>query len=63
MIDGVLADWDAAALYPAIVEAGGVFTDRSGRATPFGKSALATNAALATEARWLLGVPSALEKA
>jgi len=63
MIDGVLADWDAAALYPAIVEAGGVFTDRSGRATPFGKSALATNAGLATEARWLLGVPSALEKA
>jgi len=63
MIDGVLADWDAAALYPVIVEAGGVFTDRSGRATPFGKSALATNAALATEARWLLGVPSALEKA
>jgi len=57
------ADWDAAALYPVIVEAGGVFTDRSGHATPFGKSALATNAALATEARRLLGVPSALVNA
>ena len=62
MVDGTLADWDAAALYPVIVEAGGVFTDRSGRQTPFGKSAIATNAALATEARRLLGVPSAPEK-
>lgn len=57
MIDGVLADWDTAALYPAIVEAGGVFTDCAGRRTPFGKSAVATNAALAREARALLEVP------
>ena len=62
MVDGILADWDAAALYPAIVEAGGVFTDRSGRRTPFGKSAIATNANLATEARRLLDVPLAPEK-
>jgi histidinol-phosphatase len=62
MVDGALTDWDAAALYPAIVEAGGVFTDRSGRSTPFGKSAVATNAALATETRRLLGVPSLPEK-
>jgi histidinol phosphatase-like enzyme (inositol monophosphatase family) len=62
MVDGALADWDAAALYPVIVEAGGVFTDRSGRRTPFGKSAVATNAALATDARRLLGVPTAQEK-
>jgi len=58
MVDGSLADWDAAALYPIIVEAGGVFSDLSGRATPFGKSAIATNAALAVEARTLLGVPN-----
>jgi len=62
MVDGALADWDAAALYPVIVEAGGVFTDRSGRRTPFGKSAIATNTALATDARRLLGVPTASEK-
>lgn len=57
MIDGVLSDWDAAALFPAIREAGGVFTDCAGRVTPFGKSAVATNAALAREARALLEVP------
>lgn len=57
MVDGILADWDAAALYPAIVEAGGEFTDCAGRRTPFGKSAVATNAALAREARELLDVP------
>jgi len=57
MVDGALSDWDAAALYPIIVEAGGVFTDRAGRSTPFGKSAIATNAALAAHARSLLGVP------
>lgn len=57
MVDGSLADWDAAALYPIVVEAGGVFTDCHGLATPFGKSAVATNAALAEQARTLLGVP------
>ncbi len=57
MIDGVLSDWDAAALFPAIREAGGVFTDCAGRVTPFGKSAVATNAVLAREARALLEVP------
>jgi histidinol-phosphatase len=57
MVDGILADWDAAALSIAIIEAGGVFTDYSGRPTPFGKSAIATNSALAIGARQLLGVP------
>ncbi|HVX39318.1 MAG TPA: histidinol-phosphatase [Gemmatimonadaceae bacterium] len=57
MIDGILEDWDAAALFPAIVEAGGVFTDCAGRPTAFGKSAVATNAALAADARALLDVP------
>ena len=55
MCDGSLAAWDAAALLPAITEAGGVFTDWSGRRTAFGKSAIATNEALAAEARQLLG--------
>lgn len=59
MIDGILADWDSAALFPIIREAGGVFTDIDGRITPFGKSAVATNAALAREARALLEVPCA----
>jgi hypothetical protein len=34
-----------------------VFTDCAGRVTPFGKSAVATNAALAGQARALLDVP------
>lgn len=54
MCDPVLSPWDAAALQPIIVEAGGVFTDWSGRATAFGGSAIATNAALASETRALL---------
>jgi len=54
MCDPVLSPWDAAALQPIIVEAGGVFTDWSGRATAFGGSAIATNRALASEARTLL---------
>ena len=55
MIDGIVGPWDTAALYPIITEAGGVFTDWAGRATGFGGSAIATNAALAGEARSLLG--------
>ena len=54
MCDPVLSPWDAAALQPIIVEAGGVFTDWSGRATAFGGSAVATNQALASETRALL---------
>lgn len=57
MIDGILADWDSAALFPIVREASGVFTDVAGHVTPFGESAVATNAALAREARTLLGVP------
>ena len=59
MVDPKLSPWDAAAVYPAIVEAGGVFTDWDGRATAFGGSAIATNAALSRDARQLLqGAPS-----
>lgn len=54
MCDPVLSPWDAAALQPIIVEAGGVFTDWSGQATAFGGSAIATNCALAAETRTLL---------
>jgi histidinol-phosphatase len=57
MADAVMSPWDAAALQPVIVEAGGVFTDWNGKATAFGGSAVATNAMLAKSARDLLGVP------
>lgn len=55
MIDEVLSPWDAAALQPIIEEAGGVFTDWTGTRTSFGGNAIATNAALATRVRELLG--------
>ncbi len=54
MLDPVLSPWDAAALQPIVVEAGGVFTDWTGVATAFGGSAVATNFALATDVRRLL---------
>jgi len=59
MVDGVVAPWDAAALFPAITEAGGVFTDWEGHPTAFGGSIVATNAAVGIRARQLLGVPAA----
>ena len=54
MLDAVMAPWDAAALQPIIEEAGGVFTDWSGRSTAFGGSAVATNSALAATVRSML---------
>ena len=54
MIDPVMSPWDAAALQPIVEEAGGVFTDWEGRATAFGGSAIATNAALASQVREML---------
>ena len=54
MCDPVLSPWDAAALQPIIVEAGGTFTDWSGRQTAFGGSAIATNRLLAQQARAML---------
>ncbi len=51
MVDPVMAPWDSAALMPIVEEAGGVFTDWAGNRTAFGGSAIATNAALATETR------------
>ncbi|MEO5579565.1 MAG: histidinol-phosphatase [Gemmatimonadaceae bacterium] len=54
MVDAVVADWDTAALMPLITEAGGSFTSWDGVETAFGASAIATNAALAREAREIL---------
>ncbi|WP_224361011.1 histidinol-phosphatase [Hyalangium versicolor] len=55
MVDEFLSPWDAAALQPIIEEAGGVFTDWTGVRTSFGGNGIATNAALATQVRELLG--------
>jgi histidinol phosphatase-like enzyme (inositol monophosphatase family) len=58
MTDPVLSPWDAAALLPIIIEAGGTFTDWNGHATAFEKAGVvATNAALGDEIRSCLGVP------
>ncbi len=54
MLDARLTLIDTAPLLPIIVEAGGVFTDWDGAVTVFGGSAVATNAALATEVRKVL---------
>jgi histidinol-phosphatase len=54
MIDPLLSPWDAAAVLPVIEEAGGVFTDWRGESTHLSGNAIATNAALAREARALL---------
>jgi hypothetical protein len=45
-------------LIPIIEEAGGVFSDWEGRRSFTTGSAIATNAALAGEARLLLGCPA-----
>ena len=54
MVDDVMSAWDAAALLPIIVEAGGVYTDWRGRATAFGGDSIATNANLAAATREIL---------
>jgi len=51
MLDPVMSVWDAAAVRPIVEEAGGVFTDWSGRATHDGGSAVATNSRLAEAVR------------
>jgi histidinol phosphatase-like enzyme (inositol monophosphatase family) len=57
MLDSIMSPWDAAALQPIIEEAGGVFTDWSGKRTAFGGSAVATNRALSAPVRSLLVEP------
>jgi histidinol-phosphatase len=54
MADGRMSAWDAAALVPIIEEAGGVFTDWTGKRTAFGGNAIATNGVLAVETRQML---------
>jgi histidinol-phosphatase len=54
MLDPVLSLWDVAALSPIIEEAGGVLTDWDGASGYRLKSAVATNAALATRIRSVL---------
>lgn len=54
MIDEVVSPWDAAALYPIVTEAGGIFTDWRGRATAFGGDIIATNVALGAPVRDIL---------
>ncbi|QQR41704.1 histidinol-phosphatase [Myxococcus xanthus] len=55
MVDELLSPWDGAALQPIIEEAGGVFTDWTGRRTAFGGNGIATNAAMAHVVRERLG--------
>jgi histidinol phosphatase-like enzyme (inositol monophosphatase family) len=61
MVDPVVSQWDVAAFVPTIAEAGGVLTGWTA-ASPFAGSAIATNAALAHEARRILGVTNAMEE-
>ncbi|HEX6500896.1 MAG TPA: histidinol-phosphatase [Micromonosporaceae bacterium] len=46
MVEPELSLWDLAALVPIVTEAGGTFTDLSGRPGPLGGSAVATNGKL-----------------
>jgi len=55
MVDPIVSAWDTAAVRPVIQEAGGVFTDWNGAASHTSGHAIATNAALASEVRALLG--------
>lgn len=55
MVDGILSPWDAAAFLPIVEEAGGVLTAWTGERTAFGGDTIASNAAIATTARRLLG--------
>ncbi|MGH7328143.1 MAG: inositol monophosphatase family protein, partial [Polyangiaceae bacterium] len=54
MVDARIRAWDIACFVPVIEEAGGVFTDLAGKATAFGEHSIATNAAVAAEARRIL---------
>jgi histidinol-phosphatase len=55
MLDPILSDWDCAALLPILEEAGGRFTDWSGRRTTHGKSGISTNGKVTAELQGLLG--------
>ena len=55
MIDPILAPWDAAPFVPILSEAGGMFTDLSGKARLDGGSGISTNGLLHKEVLALLG--------
>jgi histidinol-phosphatase len=50
-VDDIVNPWHAAAIMLIIEEAGGVFTDWTGRRTAFGSDLIATNAALSDVVR------------
>lgn len=54
MVDDIVNPWDAAAVYPLITEAGGMFTSWTGTSTAFGGDAIATNAGVAAATREIL---------
>jgi histidinol-phosphatase len=56
-LDPFMNVWDCAALLPIVEEAGGRFTDWSGRRTIHGGDAVATNGVLHDEVLALLGAP------
>jgi histidinol-phosphatase len=49
MLDPVMNVWDAAAVQPIVLEAGGTFTDWQGRPTIYGGDGIATNGKLLAE--------------
>lgn len=55
MLDPVLSDWDCLALLPILEEAGGTFTDWTGRRTARGRSGISTNGRVLSELQSLLG--------
>jgi histidinol-phosphatase len=59
MVEPELSLWDMAALVPIVTEAGGTFTDLTGRPGPGGGSALATNGKLHQDLLDRLGPPPA----
>jgi histidinol-phosphatase len=54
MLDPIMNIWDTAALLPILVEAGGTFTDWSGRPTHRAPEALSTNGVLFEQVREVL---------
>lgn len=61
MVDPVVSQWDVAAFVPIFAEAGGVLTGWTS-VSPLDGSAIATNLALANEAREILGATNATEQ-
>lgn len=61
MVDPKVSEWDIAAFVPIIAEAGGVLSGWTS-ASPFDGTAIATNGALAQEAREILGATNAMEQ-